>query len=148
MNTTRPTCSRRGFLARAGAGLLVLSAGIVTGCKVLFSPDAGAMAAELVALLRRQDLARDLGQAYVEANLSPGSRFVDSLTLALLDSIGIHLDEVALLPLATLVTALVGKVRDDFARENTVAVRGWLLSVTEARVCGILYLRDRPDREQ
>lgn len=134
--------SRRRFLARAGAGLIVVSAGATTGCNVLFSPDARAVAMELISLLRRHDLARDLGHAYLEETDTGGAQSLESLAVTLLDSLGFDLDEVTLLPVANLAKSLTGRVREDFANGDIAAVDGWVLSEAEARVCAILYLSE------
>lgn len=134
--------SRRGFLARTGAGILVLSGGLAAGCKVMFAPDARAVAAELTGLLRRRDMAHELGRRYISTGGLLEAQSMESLTRTLLDSLGIDLDKVTLLPLANLMSALVARIRDDFARGRTAAVDGWVLSEAEVRVCAILYLGD------
>lgn len=142
MTAPRGFMSRRGFLAHAGAGFMVLSTGATTACNVLFSPDVRSVATALIELLHRHDQARELGQAFLEANDPSGQQSLESMTRTLLDSLGIDLDEVTLLPVANLVSALAGRVREDFAAGTTAAVDGWLLSQAEARVCAILYLSE------
>lgn len=144
MSTVRNVMSRRGFLTRAGTGLIVLSAGVTTGCNVLFAPDARAVAAELAGLLHHRELAFELGRTYIGTRGLFDAQSQESLTRTLLDSLGIDLDQVTLLPVANLLNALVARVRQDFASDRTVAVDGWLLSEAEARVCAILYLGEGP----
>jgi len=140
----RPT-SRRRFLARAGSGLLVLSGGLAAGCNMLFAPDVRDAAREVAALLRHPELARRLGRAYLEAGDPAGARSLEAVTRALLDSAGIELDAVTFLRVADLIQALAGRVREDFAGGETVAVEGWLLARSEARACAIAHLRQDAD---
>lgn len=142
MKPARTTLSRRDFLSGAGAGIVILSGGVTTGCNVLFAPDARAVATALTGLLHHHDLARDLGRIYVASHVPLDDRSLEPLTRTLLDSLDIDLDEVMLLPVARLIKALAGRLRDDFANGRVAAVDGWLLSQAEARVCAIAYFGD------
>lgn len=132
--------ARRRFLRGAGSGVLALSTGLASGCKVLVAPDAEAVAVELRALLYRELLVAELGRAW----LGPDSgASLDRLTETLLDSLGIRLDRTLLLPVGDLLEALAARIRDDFAAGRVASVAGWLLAEAEARTCAIAYLSRR-----
>jgi hypothetical protein len=118
---------------------------MLTGCNVSLAPDAHDVARVLAELLYRRDLALELGRAHIRYGETAVEAELEPLTLALLENAGITLDEVMLLPVGDLIRAVAGEVRADFRADRTVALEGWLLSVSEARICAIARLLDRPE---
>lgn len=85
----------------------------------------------LLDILRDRRVVRDLGRRYRE--IVPTESDVHSLAKAILP--GPHAKAAA--PLRAQVSA---QVRQDFAHGRTVTVKGWVLSVTEARQCALYSL--------
>jgi hypothetical protein len=129
--------SRREFLLLAaafGAPLLPW--------RTLFGACSGADGAaartpELLAgLLRRQASARVIGRAYLKATPAEAAagRLVDMITMRLEGGAG------ALRAPERLRGLIAARVARDFEEGATVRVRGWILSRTEARLCGLAAL--------
>lgn len=120
--------TRRIFLARAlvlgGAGGAALLLGRCGG-------QAGPMSsADLSALLAGNDAVSGLGRTYM--GMHPQEASVTALTEALAASGG-----TAGLATPERVAALI---REDYAERRTVIVGGWVLSVTEGRLCALAAL--------
>jgi hypothetical protein len=131
--------SRREFLmlaAAAAASLLVRSQ--LPGVMALRSGQQALLPTQLAALLRHQASAKVIGREY----LSKYGQEADARVL---------LDHIA----ASLAVSDVGRfaatgqglrelldrtVREDFAVDRVVMLRGWVLSVTEARLCALAAL--------
>ena len=99
---------------------------------------ADATAERLAALLRRPDSARIIGQAFLR--VSP-ERTTTALVTGIVSSlpggsraIADSADE------ADVRELLVERIRQDFADEVVVDLDGWIVSRTEARLCGIVAL--------
>jgi hypothetical protein len=122
--------SRRTFLAQAlilgGAGCAAVLLGRCGG-------RAGSMSAgELAALLAGNEAIKGLGRAYMGSH--PAEVTVTALTEALVASAGsAGLDD------PERVAALI---REDYAERRTAIVGGWVLSVTEGRLCALTALGD------
>ena len=123
---------RRYFITHAAAGTLVLG---LPGAAWQTGPSADLHTLARPALLdmlgdRR---VRDLGVHYRE--VYPTECDADILGAAILGS-----DTPALVGASTLHSYLEATIRDDFAAERTVLLKGWVLSVTEARQCALFSL--------
>ena len=124
--------NRRRFLTSASLGTLVLgmpnsSAGTARqqALRALAEPD-------LCGMLGRK-LVRDLGVQYRNANPHECT-VTDLCSLILSNTDTIHNDR------SRLQTTLGVAVCDDFAVGRTVAVDGWILSITEARQCALFSM--------
>lgn len=87
----------------------------------------------LLDVLRDQRLVCELGERYCE--ITPGERTVDVLEHAILADLDPTM--AATTPLEARVN---DRVRHDFTAGRTVALNGWILSVTEARQCALYSL--------
>ncbi len=123
---------RRHFITSATAGALVLG---LPGAAWLTGPSADLHTLARPALLdmlgnRR---VRDLGVHYRE--MYPAESSVNILSAVIPGS-----DRQALTGAPTLHSHLKTAIRDDFAAERTILLKGWVLSVTEARQCALFSL--------
>ena len=123
---------RRHFITRAAAGTLALG---LPGAAWQTGPSAELDTLARPALLdmlgdRR---VRDLGVHYRE--MYPTEYDADILSAAILGS-----DTPARVGTPTLHSYLEAMIRDDFAAGRTVLLKGWVLSVTEARQCALFSL--------
>ena len=123
---------RRHFITRAAAGALALG---LPGAAWATSPSAHLQTLARPALLdmlgdRR---VRDLGMHYRE--MYPTECDADVLSAAILGS-----DMPALTNAPALHSYLEATIRSDFAVGRTVLLKGWVLSVTEARQCALFSL--------
>lgn len=131
--------TRRGFLT----GVLVTiaaAAGAREG--VRFDRTAGSRdAARLSCLFRHPEGAAQLGQRYLETTADKPD------IMRLVELIGKHLElesgPIHKVPEDELRASLARRIRTDFSRGNTVALDGWVLSVTEARLCALVSLVPR-----
>jgi hypothetical protein len=125
----RGTVDRRVFLVRtfmlAAAGAL---ASPLAGCG---SGGGEATAEDLAAWMLRDDAVIRLGQEYLAAHEDEA----DAAVLTGLLAAGLpDLDD----PAAR--RALLARVRDDYAAGRTVILSGWVLSVSEGRLCALATL--------
>ncbi len=123
---------RRHFITCAAAGALALG---LPGAAWRTGPSANLQTLARPALLdmlgdRR---VRDLGMHYRE--MYPGECDADILGAAILGS-----DMPALTDTPALHARLKATIRSDFAAGRTVILKGWVLSVTEARQCALFSL--------
>lgn len=131
--------SRRRFLKHSGVAATSL---MLAGCDILFWPDLRAVAGAMTGLLNRRGLARRTGERYLQITGMPDSISVESLTVRILESIGMDAARMTWLTVDGLRDALEAKIREDFARENTTSVDGWILARTECLLCAAAYLQD------
>jgi hypothetical protein len=117
-------------------GLLALAAGGVPGVGDRFEASGGAAAFGLV--LRNPASAIALGRAYLAAR--PEEADLARLARALESALGVRPGD----PPAELRRRLVARIRADFEQEEVVAVGGWWLSQTEARVTALAALAGDP----
>jgi len=83
---------------------------------------------------------RDIGMAYtLQAPVEAKAEKLE--TLLMTDSAGkpVSPDVNA----SIIQTLLEGKIKHDFETDNTVIVKGWVLAVTEARQCSLLFLHQQ-----
>lgn len=126
--------SRRGFLATLAVGI----AGAALGLRLYWTVGHPPVGAErLVRLLPHADSAARTGRRYLEDT----PREADATRLvALIGATPAGADSDAALR-----EYLEARIRQDFIDGATVAVDGWLLAVTEARLCALVsLLRDAP----
>jgi len=121
--------SRRGFLATFAAGIV----GAALGLRLYWNPGrTSAEAQRLARLLPHTDSAARLGRRYLEG--TPQEADAGRL-LTLIDATPADGEADAALR-----ERLDARTRQDFIAGATVAVDGWLLSVTEARLCALVSL--------
>jgi hypothetical protein len=123
--------NRRQFLRITASGALVHLASTACGPDADTASDAVAQP-ELLALLGPEQV-REIGRRYRE--IVPAERDAESLRARILAARppASRLERAPRTPIAEL-------VRGDFADGRTVVVRGWVLSVTEARQCALFSL--------
>ena len=130
--------SRREFLARAAAlGLPLLFWQRIPGLWRETPPSSQPAAERLAGLLSQRQSARVVGAAYLEA--APSEARVGSLVDAIAASLeggasALRVEERELRGL------LANRVERDFKEDAIVCLRGWILSRTEARLCGLAAL--------
>lgn len=119
---------RRLFLLRS---LMAAAAGVVApplaGCAA-GGGDTAATPEELAALMLRDDAVLRLGREYLAAH--PGES--DPAALAGLLAAGLPALEDAAGR-----QALLARIRDDYAAGRTVILSGWVLSLSEGRLCAL-----------
>jgi hypothetical protein len=127
--------SRRTVLAGLAAGIV----GAAIGLRLYWSGGSVMREARrLAGMLRHPDSAAWLGRLYLEGR----PREADAALLVTL----IGAARGPALPPASPTTgkalreSLEARIRNDFIFGNTVAVDGWLLSITEARLCALVSL--------
>lgn len=132
--------SRRHFLAVLGAAVVPLVPGLLPELATHVWPTRGGVGARLVALLTHASSAAAVGRAYLAQ--SPHEAGADRLVAAITSgwtgtSAGVgwqFASEPELLELVRL------QIVDDFAREEVAILDGWIVSRTEARLCGLVHL--------
>jgi hypothetical protein len=95
-------------------------------------------AARLLALLGRPDSAAVVGRAYLASHPAEADR--DRLAVRLDQAVRCQGCDPARARTGQLRAALAGQIRADFAAARVVMVDGWVLSETEARLCGLAAL--------
>ena len=128
--------NRRGFLT----GLLAIITSAVTARATTRKSggETGRDALRLVCLFRHPGGAAGLGRHYLAA--AAGEADTARLVTLVSRQLKELSEPVYRAPEAELRSALDEKVRTDFARGEVVMVDGWLLSVTEARLCALATL--------
>ncbi len=123
---------RRHFITRVAAGTLALG---LPGATWQTGPSAHLQTLARPALLDMlgERRVRDLGMHYRE--VYPAECDADILCAAILGS-----DMPALADVPALHAYLKATIRADFAAGRTVLLKGWVLSVTEARQCALFSL--------
>jgi hypothetical protein len=124
-----PRFTRRTFLTCLGAGIV----GAALGLRLYLSGGGASREAErLAGMLSHAKSAARLGRFYLESapQEADAARLVALLGVAPADR---ETD-------AALRARLDAHTRQDFINGDTVAVDGWLLSVTEARLCALVSL--------
>lgn len=115
----------------------------ILGWGALASASAGGFSDERIPLekalqdiFRKKDSALAIGREYLAnaAHEEDAAAILDSLAIAL--SVGPQ----HLISLETARALLRNRISEDFRSGNTVSVKGWVLSLTEARACAFLAL--------
>ena len=96
---------------------------------------------KLTSTLRHQGVAAHLGRLEVEAKPELQSMTQAQLVANILKSINLDIDAVANANADSIDERLSLKIRQDFSDESVTTVDGWLLSVTEAKICALVYLQ-------
>jgi hypothetical protein len=121
--------TRRGFLTTLAAGILGAAIGVrLYWTKVRAPTEAG----QLARLLPHADSAARLGRRYLEDT----PQEADATRLVALMGTTLAAGESD----AALRERLETRIHQDFIEGATVSVDGWLLSVTEARLCALVHL--------
>lgn len=97
-----------------------------------------ATAARLLSLLRHRTSARRIGERYLR--VAPDEASAARLVDLICDDVMPDRARLAAVDDATLRRRLRSRVQQDFARNRTVRVAGWILSATEARLCALAAL--------
>ncbi len=92
----------------------------------------------LAAVFSRPASAAAVGRAYLAAH--PGEAGVDRLAGELEAALRRSGCEPNHADLATLRVATAQQIKEDFAQSRVVQVQGWVLSLSEARLCGLAAL--------
>jgi hypothetical protein len=132
--------TRRTFIAGLVAGI----AGAALGLRLYWSGGSAAREARrLAGVLQHPDSAALLGRLYLDGN----PREADAARLLTLigASPGPALPPVSAATNEALRARLEERIRNDFINGDTVAVDGWLLSITEARLCALVSLLRETD---
>lgn len=130
------TCTRRTFLQAVAAGLVVAG---VPGCRkepAKTTPVAGGQQAWLAKIIGADDAAAQFGRLYLEAHPEENDRAV--LVGLIEQASGRETDSTSPADPAVVAAALQRVVRAEYARDAVVAVDGWVLSVTEARIYALV----------
>ncbi|HET9223950.1 MAG TPA: hypothetical protein VFO07_15670 [Roseiflexaceae bacterium] len=133
-----PTIHRRQFLLLA----LGLAGSVAAGSKLSGAAEGwlrhGNLSAKLTALFIHQESAQAIGRAYLQRF----SQEADVRTLE--DRIAQGIAGGRTLLVATgkpeISKLLTDRIRQDFATDQIVKVQGWILSITEARLCALAAL--------
>jgi len=127
--------TRRTFLAGLAAGIV----GAALGLRQYWSGDSTTREAmRLAGVLRHPDSAALLGRLYLDRN--PQEANAARLVTLIGATRGPALPAVTEAPDESLRSGLEERIRNDFINSDTVTVDGWLLSITEARLCALVSL--------
>ena len=129
---------RRAFLRGAGAATAL---GLAAPALAAFLAGCGresALAQSLSGFFADPESARAVGREYLE--LSPDEADADTVLERLAGPQRREWEALAASDPDRLAQALRLQHRSDFAHERVVAIRGWILSVTEARLCALAAL--------
>lgn len=126
---------------------LVLTKIFSSVCVVALLPGCGADDSEnqdaierILSRLRYQGVAAHLGRLEVESRPELQSVTLEQLAADILSAIDLDINAIDDTQIDSIHERLSRKVRQDFADESVTAVDGWLLSLTEANVCVLVYL--------
>ena len=95
----------------------------------------------LVKTLRHPGVAAHLGRLEVETNSELAPLTEKELAENIMNEIGLDIDSFNENQISTLKQKLSSKIRDDFRNEAVTTVDGWMLSITEAKVCALVFLQ-------
>jgi hypothetical protein len=129
---------RRAFLRGAGAATAL---GLAAPALLAFLAGCGresVLARSLSGFFADPESAHGVGRAYLE--LSPDERDIDTVLERLASPQLRRWEALASSDPERLVQELRLQHRSDFAHERVVALRGWVLSKTEARLCALAAL--------
>jgi len=127
--------TRRTFLAGLAAGIV----GAALGLRLYWSGgNATREAMRLTGMLRHPDSAALLGRLYLDKN--PQEADAARLVTLIGATQDPALPPVTAAPDESLRSSLEERIRNDFIDGDTVAVDGWLLSITEVRLCALVSL--------
>jgi hypothetical protein len=128
--------TRRGFLVGLAAGIV----GAAIGLRLYWSRGSAARdARRLAGTLRHRDSAAVLGRLYLDT--APQEADAARLVTLIGAAKGPELPPVSTATDESLRASLEARIRNDFINGDTVAVNGWLLSITEARLCALVSLQ-------
>jgi len=98
----------------------------------------------LVMQIAHPDAADGIGSSYIRKDIEINPLSVDQLTDVIIHQLGINTNDLSAISLQDVGERLADRVHQDFAEESVVAVDGWLLSKTEARLCALVYRHRHP----
>jgi len=138
MIVPEPT-DRRHFLASALAGAVLLALGSRTPLPSDVAPAPLTRAAtRLARLFPRGQSAHRIGRLYLRQ--APSEDDAPALVHLIVASLSVPLDALHRLDDGAMRELIERRVRQDFADGRTASVDGWVLSVTEARLCAVAAL--------
>ena len=117
----------------------VLAGALIPGCSTEKSRSRAATN-RVLGLLRHEGVAAHLGRLEIEAKPELQSLTADQLAADILQAIDLDYHAISDSQIDLIRERLSTKVREDFANESITTVDGWLLSVTEAKACALVYL--------
>jgi hypothetical protein len=120
------------------AGLAAVIVGAAIGVRLYWSRDSATReAVRLAGVLKHPDSAARLGRLYLDdAPLeADAKRLVTRLGVS-----GPTMPPISAATEEALRASLDARIRNDFINGDTVSVGGWLLSITEARLCALVSL--------
>jgi len=126
-------CTRRTFLVRTSSGIAGLLATSLAGAGAEVSLPR--LAQTLAAIFREPREAGAIGRAYLESLDAPPA-WPDLCT----DLLGAFAGSAQLPSDEELLNHLNERARHDFSEGRTFVVDGWVLSRTEAEICGLVHL--------
>ncbi len=138
---TRLGLTRRHFLILLGAAAAPLVPGLLPVLGTWDLRPQEALGARLVALFRHTSAAGEVGRAYLAQ--SPHETDAESILAAVAGraSPGSALSAQWRSASGGELLALIQQqIAEDFAREDVAIVEGWVLSRTEGRLCGLVFL--------
>ncbi len=141
MSAGTPMRRRRFIQLAIGAGSAALMARLAPWralVEVVESP----LAVRLPGLLEHRSSATAVGREYLRA--VPAERGTGSLVTAIVSRLGEQRTGAQVASRAELQAMVADGVRNDFDAGLTLRLQGWIVSRTEARICALAALRERP----
>ena len=137
---------RRRFLLLGGVGGVggaLLAAPHVPWLQSVWRDGEGSLHGRLAALFHHQASARTIGRSYLQQ--CPPESDVRCLLAGIVagpanDRFSGRTDRLSTAGDRELMLALQHRIRQDFVEERVVKLEGWILSVTEARLCALTTL--------
>ena len=138
---TRLGLPRRHFLGLLGAAAVPLVPGLLPALAARDRRPQEALGASLVALFRHTSAAAEVGRAYLAQ--SPHEANAERILAAVAGGGSPGSARPAKWRSASggeLLELIRQQIADDVAREDVAIVEGWVLSRTEGRLCGLVFL--------
>jgi hypothetical protein len=134
---------RRKFLLLGGVGGVLLGAPRLTWLRSVWQDGARSLHGRLAALFHHQASARVIGRRYLQQY--PSESNIRDLLEGIVadpanDRFSGRTDRLSTAGDRELIFALQHRIRQDFVEERVVKLQGWILSVTEARLCALTAL--------
>jgi hypothetical protein len=131
--------NRRRVLTGLTAAGALLGVGAYGTLRWASRADADGVVHRLLAALRERRSAAAVGRAFLA--VYPGERDAERLAQDIMASVGGRDPALAAGGTRDLRQAISRQIRRDFASSLVVSVDGWILSETEAKLCGLAALR-------
>jgi hypothetical protein len=135
----QPTIHRRQFLLfTLGITGSLVAGSKLSGAAVGWLAPENLLHSKLTGLFMHQESAQAIGRAYLQSH--PQAADARTLESQIAQSLASDRKQLIAADSRSLSELLAERIRQDFEAEQIVKVQGWILSVTEARLCALTVL--------